>query len=463
MNRTPAIAIALLFLTTLATLPGAGAQEERPLVTMVVNDAFHDIPVEDLVLDPGCAGGAFEVLADGRGFRFFEVPEATQNPLFNNQDIETGSGTELDGFVSTGCGTASYPVTVPAGIDHFHVRFSSSRTIVEAQQVDPDLNEPGVNAVQRVGVRDAAGQEFAVRHYVDPLARSIEERYYDPLRFDPPVQENVTVEWYFEDQAHFTQNFPDAYSGVDFQATVTEPEIEFSFLPADDHSIVESSVQSGTEVVRQSVVVSRLDPDTVGRFDRINVRVQTAGTPELVQVVLPDGSVLDQPSTRGNSGPKGYDPDLVLVEHLGDSSWFTVPYGIVADQGAGDYTFVIQESQGLVVSAGLVPVAAGIVLLPLVASAFAIHGTVRFRREAFGGFQRAATWLVVAIGVLLAYYLMVMVSAIITGTINRMVVTPFDAAAWLLYMQVSIAAAGFIVVFIVGRELYRITVPRKTS
>lgn len=463
MNPTQTTAIALFALFAFGTsLPAVDAQENGPFILQVVNDVFDDVDMDNVTLQGACgggafeSGGAFEMLPSGDGFRFYEVAES-----FIGLTDDVGSADETpQGYFATGCGRASYPVQVPAGIDHFHVRFYATRTIDEAQEVSSD--EPGVEAEQSLIIRDASGLETAIRHYFQPFERSSDEVYVDPAWFTSASASNATVEWYFEDRAHVSQTFPDAYSGIDYQATVRSPSIEYSYLPADDSSIIESSVQVGADVVVQSVVTSTLSSGTMDTFDRINVRVQAQGNPELVRVILPDGTEIDRTVTRAEAGPDGYDPDQVLVERFQGTSWFTIPYGIVAQQGAGDYTFVIQESQGLVVSGGLIPAAAFITLLPLVASAFAIHGTVRFRREAFGGFQRAATWLAVAIGVLLAYYIMVMVSAIVTGTITRMVITPFDAAAWLLYAQVSIAAIGFIVVFVVGRELYHITVPRKT-
>lgn len=444
------LTIAMTGLLLVAFAPAAQAVHDGSLVLQVVNDYFDDIDMNEVTYEPGCGGGAFEIIDGGSGFRFHEVPESG----------ETGAEqASFGGQESTGCGRAVYPFELPAGIDHFHVRFNATRTIEEFQ-----VNS-GVDAEQSLLIENADGVEQDRRAYYQPTDGSDEGSYIDPRpSFNIPNLQEGQVVWNFEDRGFgASQDVPNALSGVAFEGTVSNGEIEYSYIPADNSTVSEKSTQSSSDVVVEATIVSTLTQETVDRFDRINVRVQLQGIPELVHVVLPDGTIMEDVVTRIDNGPDGYHPDQLLVERFGGNTWFSVPYAIVAEQGAGDYTFVVQESQGLTVTPSLIPIAAIIVMLPFAASAFAIHGTLRFRREAFGGFQRAATGLIAATVALLVYYVAVMVSATVTGSIQRMIIRPFDAAAWLLYVQVALAAVGFIIVFVVGRELYKITVPRKEN
>ncbi len=450
MTTNRLLTLALTCFALAAFAPTVHAAHDGSLVLQVVNDYFDDIDMEEVTFVPDCGGGAFELIDGGAGFRFYEVPES------GDSGADEAS---FQGYESTGCGRAEYPIEIPAGIDHFHVRFNATRSIDEFQI------SSGVDAEQSLLIEDRNGFELDRRAYYQPIEGSDAGSAIDPRpTFDLPGLSEGTIVWNFEDHGFAaSQDVPNALSGVAFEGTVSDAEVEYSYVPADDSSFSEQATRSRTDVVVEATIVSTLTPATVERYDRINVRVQVQGIPELSHVVLPDGTVMEGVLTRVDNGRHGYNPNQLLVEHFAGNTWFSIPHGIVAQQGAGDYTFVIQESQGLTVTPSLIPIAAAIVLLPFVAGALAIHGTIRFRREAFGGFQRAATGLIAATAALLVYYVAVMVSATVTGSIQRMIIRPFDVAAWLLYLQVVLAAVGFVIVLVVGRELYKITVPKKES
>lgn len=439
-------ALVAVGLLALLVVPTTSAQD--PEIEAVVYDLFVQVTPADMVFEPGCGGGRFETLPSGTGFRFFEGAESGDDT----------ADTSFGGFASTGCGRAIYNAVIPAGLDHYHVRFNASRS-VENFEVSS-----GTNPVQEIQVLNMQGGEVLSNQYFAPTDPSRTSEFIDPSpSFRTPGLTEAQFVWYFDDPGiGGGLPVPDALSGTAFEATVHSIEIEYSSVPAVASSIQSAKARASGSLVEKQSITATIDQATFDEFG-VSVRVQTEAGFAFESVTLPDGRVLTEGATRFASGAHGYDPFKVMVETFGDPevSWFTVPYAIVESAGPGDYVFVLTTSTGLEVQPQLWPVAVIIGILPLVASVFAVTSTRRFAREAFGGFRRAANALMISTAVLFLFYVAVMVGAGLRGQTTRLITTPFDAGTYFLYIQMVLAAVGFALIYLVGRELYRITVPKE--
>lgn len=442
--------LALLFLMMAG---GSGSAQDGVAVHDVGLDLFQDVSPSDLRFVTGCDGGGFG--QDAGSFWYHEQDPGAGSTVSATAGLPSG-------YLDTGCGTASTTVQVPAGMEHLHVRFQGDRQVEELRIDDGAPVQPnpdGLHFIQEVRLLGPDGATLASHPYFDGGAPASATKAIDPPAFILPAPlREVGVAWYFEDTgAEEVPGSPDFASGEAYTATVQDIRLEFSGVPAPV-AVTEDDARQGTRVVAQTRVQASVPADLAVAYD-VNVRVRVDGSYAFAYAVAPDGTVLDRTGTRTGQGPSGYAPEQVLVERFEDIHQATVPWGIVQEHGAGDYTLVFEQVQAANTVPALVPVAVLLMALPLPFAALAIRGAHAFEREAFGKFRRSARNLIVAVVVTFLYYVAVVLSAFAGGRLDLMTLWPAPLESVLLYVQVVVAGAAFVVLWRVADNLYRISRP----
>ncbi len=441
MKTTTLLALALVL-----AAPAVPAVPEHG-VEAILYDLFLPLPFGALNLTAGCGGGQFASDASTGWFEYDErLPQAA-------------SGTpELapSGYFDTGCGTATALLALPPGTDHVHARFEADRGVQEMS-----LSAPGVHFTQQLRV-GTGGDAIAVFDYFPANGTAQPMTAFDPPAFDVPAgATELILQWYFEDSGFATsQDLPSVLSGEDYRGRVQNVTIELSGADVEGAAVGESVRRSGT-FRHTDVRVEAVVPEALLAQYAVDLRVRASTSLEFRRVIAPDGTVMEDAVTRTSPGPGGFDRQHVLWERP-DSEvlQITVPGSLLAAHGPGEYAIVLGTLGSVHAEPALVPLAVFLLALPLPFGALAMHRIRGFEKEAFGGFRRSARNLRFALFATGLYYVLVVASAFVGGRIDLMASLPIRAEAVLLYVQVLVAIAAFVTLYLVARELHLITRPR---
>lgn len=454
MNRA-ALAAVLLLVPVVVLLADPGTAQGGVVVKSTGLDLFQDVDVGSLSFVTGCEGGAFGQDPETQAFWYEERDPGASTTVFN------ASG-QPPGYLDTGCGTASTTVSVPAGMEHLHVRFEGDRTVQELRVDDSSPIQPnpdGLHFIQEVRLLAPDGTTLATHPYFDAADQASEMAAIDPPPFILPVDlRQVGLAWYFEDTgAEEVPGSPDAASGEAYSATVKDIRLEFSGVPVPVVVDPEDTRQ-GTRLVTEARVRVTVPDDLADTYD-VNVRVRIDDSYAFAYAEASDGSRVETTGTRTGQGPQGYDAGRVLVERFDGDHQATVPWLLVQEHGAGEYVLVFEQVEAANTVPALVPLAVALMAFPLPFAVLAIRGAHAFERESFGKFQRSARNLIVAVIVTFLYYAAVVLSALAGGRLDLMTIWPAPLESVLLYIQVVVAGAAFFVLWRVADNLYRISRP----
>jgi len=426
--RGAALASLLALAVVVAFAAPAAAQAAAPTVAF---DYFADVRPQAMDFSPGSAEGC-----DAGGF----APDVTSFTF-------TESGGALpDGRFAAGCGTASVTLRVPAGTERLEVRFGADRRIDALGALPPSF-------VQEVLVRDGTGATVAEE---DVFGASDPAQALTPFELEVPLPAGVTavtVSWRFADTGS-PGGVLDPASGAAYAATVEAPSIAFSGVPAPA-SVVVAEDREGALVRTETRVVAEVPGPGQGDYAAA-VRVRVGQEHAFDRLVAPDGAILRE--VTGADGPGG--PDVLVEERSDGVRHVTVPPDVVAAHGAGAYTLVFEDVERLPSSAALTAAAWVLLAAPLPFAVVAFGQARAFEREAFGGFARSARNLRLAVLFVFAYYLVVVLSAVVSGRLDLMALWPMPLEGVLLYAQVVAAVVAFVVLWLVAREMYGMTRPR---
>ncbi len=436
MKRWLVVAALLLILPVVA-----GQSDARtPEVTF---HQFHRIDFAQADFTSTCEIGGVVVSPMGTGFRFVEGRTPNdQDPL--NDDLR--------GSIGFGCGTMRARLNVLPTADHVVVRFQADR-----ERGDAGNGAEDASLIQDLVLRDRDVKEIQSRAVFEPRTPSAEATAIE-IPFNGKLGGSIYVDWVFADPGT-TQQSPQStsLSGNNFRAGVDDAVVEAigDALPSLVTAQVDD-VRFGTQLRTQTQVAVRL-PQFSQEAPAISIRVGPALN--LVRVTAPDGTDLGAPATF-DGGVLGLDHEGVVVVLSAANSQVVVPQSLVEVHGAGQYMFVFEENQGLVVSPALVPFSVVLLATPLPFAVLAWVESRAFRREAFGGYARSARNLQYAVTLVLLYYVAVVASAAVGGRLDLMALLPLPLEGVLLYIQLGVAGIAFIALWLVARELYMLVKPR---
>lgn len=432
----------LLPLASGITLPGA-LQE-------VNLDLFKEVQMSELVFTGGCGA---RTINDGLDGQFLSNTEDRWF-RFTEGNYTVGGQPVFGGEIRTNCGTATLTAIVPPGTHHIHIRFDADRRLTGPAGLDQ-------NFTQTVTVRTPAGVELGRYAYFATSQGAQERQSFEmPTVVLGTAPGQIVIEWYFEDLgAGIQQGFPNPLSGTEFSATVWEPEVEFSGATAAIVSAHDGSRRQGSDLLREMKVGVEV-PSTLLQSYAPNLRIRADAGFEWESVRLSNGTLIT--ASRSFSSGERYSPNLgrVVVEHRNDQFLqITIPGDMLQKSGPGVMEVHMVSTLPDTPVALFIPLNALLLLAPLALGALSLMQVRAFQREAFGRFASSARNLLVAVSLVLAYYVAVVAAAYSLGWVELMSIFPLRLEAIILYVQVLLALAAFGAFYLVGRELYKITRP----
>ncbi len=448
----------LLLLCALAGLLIPTVSAERELYWSL-EDRFVDIPLDAFEVEGGCGpAGAPDVKGqihfdeESDSFTFMEAePAGPESPT--SLGPRPGDGTSR-----SVCATASVTLSVPAGTEHIHVRFDADRVIRQA--VTLDYHMP-----QELRVIDAATdrtiEQLDIFPWDDPSHDR--QRFSDlgpgasPFIAIPPGVKTIMVQWYFEDLGMSSGSDETVVSGQDYSATVWNPVVEFSLGPAPINGVTTDERRKGTTSFMDTIVPASYAPDD----NRTNLRIRGPLSSQFSHVVAPSGARIDDTGILPPGAEYGPQWGFVLIERNSAEGYaqITIPDAILATHGPGLYQAVFTAVTEAEPFPALMAFNAGLAALPLALAALALQRIREFQREAFGGYRRTATNLMVTLALVLAYYIITMAGAIVAGWFTVAATLPPSPGAGLMYLQVALAMAAFWWLWLTGRAMVHIVRP----
>ncbi len=442
----------------LLALPVASAADE-PFRTL--QDTFVDVRLEDMIVAIGCAAGAEQLGAT--------VAFDAETDSFTFREGEGAVGGTVPEYYDPGpamvqsqCATVAIELAVPAGTDHVHVRFDADRRI--AQPVSLDYHMP-----QELRLLDAVTDEtiatvevFAWDEGPRDRTRHAELGVGEAPFF--PIPGDVTklrIEWYFEDKGQsFSRDGFGAVSGQTFSATVWDPVVEFSAAPAYAQGITRSERRDGLTIHTDT----RVPLDYVPGGNATNLRVRAPLESQFSHLITPGGARLDATGSLFNA-EYGPDARFVAIDRNSAEGYveISIPHALLAPHGTGTYWAVFTEVSTVAPSSTALSINAVLAALPLALAAMAVQRIREFQREAFGGYRRTASKLMLTVGLVLAYYVVAMLGAMLAGWFVVAAAWPPTRITFLLYLQIALAMAAFWWLWLTGREMYRIIRPVRAT
>lgn len=330
-----------------------------------------------------------------------------------------------DSRFDNGCGEALLDVRIPPGATRALIAFAADRIITE--QVNPTAP---VSVLQEFRVKNLAGDLELSKEYFDDTAGSSP---FENFTFDEPLpagtDEVIVLSWLFVDQG--AQNALDqrvnglqSFDATVRNITVTWPAVA---LPppttVQEDEILDEEAREG----RANFTVTVDVPDVVvqaGTSASVNLAI--AHGPEVLAVVAPNGQTLDEGFAQTDDGSQ-------LVVTLSNQT--------LADQGPGQYAFTFQTVRDLPAPPApdeptyIYPFYYALALLPLVAAVLALHQASIYVRQAEGSYRRTAWPVLVAIILVVGYYLLLLGYSFFGIGPTRMSTTPLEREPLLIYIQ----------------------------
>jgi signal transduction histidine kinase len=327
--------------------------------------------------------------------------------------------------LQAGCGEARIPLRVPPGARAVTVHFQASRAILQQTQVQVTYS-----LLQQFKAYNGNGL-FYTNDYIDHAAGV--QDYHDFTQQLPltPGLSNVTISWYFEDQG----SQPVANSGI----------------------VVAAGQKYGAHVANITLVWpgAVLDEPTVWQSpEKVDNRTRLGSATFLVNVTLPYRgfdrtlnntlalAIHNGPIFTGVSGPLRPISPTDYTEST-ERGLYKVDINstAIAAQGPGVYTFSYNSVRALPPlppvppPTRIYPFYFVLALLPMVAAVLATHQGSVYVRQAEGPYRRTAWPVLIAVMLIVLYYLIVLVYSLFVLGPKRMSTLPLAREPVLVYIQ----------------------------
>jgi signal transduction histidine kinase len=412
--RRPLAALALL-LALPAAAPGAQASHQ-PAGSHVL---FVEGATLDLVQVPAL---------DGLTVRYDlgEPDPVTGEPFCAESEVEVDAANRSfrfdDGRAEDGCADVRLAVPTPPGATRVVVSFEADRTI--EQELSTGVPTPTRQAFRVFG--PGGELEFSKEYYDDTEGSQGFDNFTFGESVAPSLAEGVVLSWLFDDTGVQGERLTSFQS---FEATVRAIQVSWPGIllppPAAEQ---QAEVRDEEEQVSRARFEVRVEaPPLVGQPGSAAVlAVRVRHGPELVAV-------------HGPLGPVG-ESDFTLVD---DGSRLTVEVlgAALAAQGPGAYTFTYESAVALPAPAPradpsyIYPFFFVLALLPLVAAVLALHQASVYVRQAEGSYKRTAVPVLVAVGLIVVYYLVLLGYAVFGIGVRGMSRLPLTREPLLVYIQ----------------------------
>lgn len=430
--RLPGVVVAVVALVLAApsALAQQGADQHRLIFEsaevrfLEPINATRIVETNEAPTDGNCNQDLITRREDGTGFTFDE----SQRPA--------GAATLPTG--RTGCAEALYDMTFPVA-STIRVSFTADRRI-------DDPTASGVPALQefRLHLPDGERRE----ELFEARARSMPPRHYERVYALPPGTANITLGWFFQDTGVAQDTGllqPSDPGALSFAADVYNVTIEVRGMPVAADPIDPATPEVENETAAQADLWYNftLPPAMFASGRQVTVLLNLRSGPDLM----------------GAEGPRGEVPlEALQVNETDDTLLLTI--GPQAVQGAGDYSLrfrsvrVLPPPQLRPDPTTIEPFYYTIMLLPAPAALLALYSGIVYRREAEGRYRRPATGILVLVAVGIAYYLLLVLYAMVGVGKRRMTTLELAPEATLVYIQLIVLLLFFIVTaVVVGRYL----------
>jgi signal transduction histidine kinase len=363
-----------------------------------------DLPGPSTTLAQGCGAGGDRFTADSRGgsFRFRETQ------------------------MENGCGEARFTLAVPEGASRLTVRFTADRIIRQTSTFPLP-----VNMTQDLRIYDGNDAQVFTYKYFDRRAEA--QPVAQPFSVDVPLtgamSRQVSVGWFFLDQGeNLGQTASNPLFGQSFSATVAQPMVTFSGIPTEPRSVGLQRLGADGDTVRQATHITlAVGAGPPGRA--IGLDVRTSDALAFAEAQGPDGNPL-------------------LVEEVNSTEAegvrdVAVASAVVARHGYGEYRFTFLSSTAVRASPAMVPLAAGLVVAPVILGVLAARQGFAFRRDAHSAFRHTAPVFLGALALAAFLYLSAMVWVLTAGQLALLAAWPIEPEAALVYGILLAALAAF--------------------
>jgi signal transduction histidine kinase len=330
-----------------------------------------------------------------------------------------------EGGTQAGCGELLLPLPVPAGARTLVARFNATRTVLQQSAVPLSYL-----ISQRFHVYGPSGGLFG-NDYVDPGAGNVPWQEYELQVPLPEGIANVTLGWSFHDEG---SRPPDGLpqlqvaAGQSLRAGVAAIHLRWPDVP-----LPAPTVALGAERV-----------DDVERTGTANYTVNVTLVPPLVPdlsatVALAIRSGPEFLAVRGPGGPIGPEGSTQTTEK--GFTTVVVDRNATRAQGPGTYSFVFASTRALPPlpppssPSYIYPFFVVLALLPMVAAVLALHQASLYVRQAEGTYKRTAVPVLVAVGLIVVYYLVLLGYALFGIGPRAMSRLPLGREPLLVYIQ----------------------------
>ena len=355
----------------------------------------------------------------GAASQRFDCPDADHGQFtVNATDFEF-----REGGTQAGCGEILLPLPVPPGARTLEARFEASRTILQQTALPVQYT-----MTQRFRVYGAEGALIA-SDYFDGSAGNQPRQ---PFAITVPLPEglaNVTLGWFFRDEGSrpasspvplaVAQAFRAGVSAIHLRwpdVPLPQPEVRMSAEEVDEEARL-----SAAEFTVNVTLAPSLQPGVSA-----SVELAIRSGPEFVGVRGPGGHIGEEGATETT------ERGITTV---------TVDRNVTLAQGPGTYSFVFSTVRVLPPlpppssPSYIYPFFFVLALLPLVAAVLALHQASVYVRQAEGTYRRTAVPVLVAVGLIVFYYLILLGYSLFGIGVSAMSRLPLGREPLLVYIQ----------------------------
>ncbi len=310
-----------------------------------------------------CPSSELEVLENAQEIRFRELPARIDG-------LQAG-------LAHTGCAEMVFALDIPDGIDHLHVRGLIGRSVETQEMLRPIFH-------QRVAVQDAEGRPVWSHDLVDP---SSEDREVGPV--EPPLianhllQERMLLSWQFTEESH------QAPATQEVAGTLRSPRIEFSDLAGSAYQVGGDSFASGDLLVEGRRIAIFIPEQLTSSYE-VEPRMTFPARLGLSHVIAPDGSRIDELTSRYDNGYWGVGHGDILLERQQDLNLVRLGHNLIARHGPGEYVFYFATVVNQDTPTGTLALLTGASAMPLIAGAAIVTRHVSRDRGMPQAFQNTA-------------------------------------------------------------------------
>lgn len=293
-----------------------------------------------------------------------------------------------------GCGELLLALPVPAGARTLEVRFEADRTILQQTTLPVSYV-----MVQRFRVYGPGGTIYS-NDYVDGSAGNLPPTAYSQVVPLPEGIANVTLGWLFQDEGSRPASSPVPLAVAQaYSANVAGIHLRWPAVPLAA-PVVSMGAETLDEEARTGLAnytVNVTLPAAVLPGVSASVELSIRSGPEFLEVRGPGGVVGPEGSTQKTE--RGF--TTVVVDR-----------NVTLAQGPGTYSFVFGSVRALAPLPSqpsyIYPFFYVLALLPMVAAVLALHQASLYVRQAEGTYRRTALPVLVAVGLIVVYYLVLL-------------------------------------------------------